>query len=148
MVSGRPKFPLWYFDRLPHDLRQTFTDEPAVDFVHELLKKCVVESENEIKLRDAGELLGEIDTAMAAVSYGRQLPGRNAKMRCQFCGLGTYEKSESFEIVGNLQHIGPSEPTIYVTTAGTSSHSSGGGTIHRLRGRRATSRAVLGAFFW
>ena len=102
MVSGRPKFPLWYFDRPPHDLRQTFPDEPAVDFVHELLKKCVVESENEIKLRDAGELLGEIDTAITAVSYGRQLPGRNAKMRCQFCGLGTYEKSESFEIVGNL----------------------------------------------
>ena len=102
MVSCRPKFPLWYFDRRGNDLRQMFPDEPAVDFVHELLRKCVVESENDIKLRDAGELLGEIDAAIAAVSSGRQLPGRNATMLCQFCGVGTYEKSESYPIVGNL----------------------------------------------
>ena len=101
MVSCRPKFPLWYFDRPEHDLRQMFPDEPAVDFVHELLKKCVVESENEIKLRDAGELLGEIDTAIASVSCGRQLPGRNAKMRCRFCGLGIYKEAERWDIVGN-----------------------------------------------
>ena len=102
MVSCRPKFPLWYFDRRGNDLRQMFPDEPAVDFVHELLRKCVVESENDIKLRDAGELLGEIGATIAAVSSGRQLPGRNATMRCQFCGVGTYEKSESYPIVGNL----------------------------------------------
>ena len=102
MVSGRPKFPLWYFDRSGHDLRQIFPDEPAVYFVHELLKKCVVESENEMKLRDAGELLGEIDTAMASVSSGKQLPGRNAKMRCQFCGVGTYKETRNVDIVGNL----------------------------------------------
>ena len=112
MVSGRPKFPFWYFDRLPHDLRQTFPDEPAVDFVHELLKKCVVEFENEMKLRDAGELLGEIDTATAAVSCGRQLPRRNAKMRCRFCGVGTYKKSASWDIVGNRS--APTEQTYYL----------------------------------
>ena len=101
MVSGRPKFPFWYFDRPPNDLRQMFPDEPAVDFVHELLKKCVVEFENDMKLRDAGELLGEIDTAMASVSSGKQLPGRNVKkMRCQFCGLGTYKKAERWDVVG------------------------------------------------
>ena len=101
MVSCRPKFPLWYFDRPEHDLRQMFPDEPAVDFVHELLRKCVVEFENEIKLRDAGELLGEIDTAIASVSCGRQLPGRNAEMRCRFCGLGIYKAATRWDIVGN-----------------------------------------------
>ena len=102
MVSGRPKFPLWYFDRPTYDLREMFPDEPAVQFLHELLKKCVVESESEMRLRDAGELLGEIDTVAAAVSYGRQLPGRNAPMRCQFCGVGIYQPSDPYPIVGNL----------------------------------------------
>ena len=102
MVSSRPKFPLWYFDRPEHDLRQMFPDEPAVQFVHELFKKCVVEIENEIKLHDAGELLREVDAIMAALLSGRQLPGRKAKMRCQFCGVGTYQKSHPHSIVGNL----------------------------------------------
>ena len=87
MVSGRPKFSLWYFDRPEHDLRQTFPDEPAVDFVHELLKKCVVQFENEMKLRDAGELLGEIDTAMAAVLCGRQLPSGPSRHNLRIDGL-------------------------------------------------------------
>ena len=102
MVCCRPKFPLWYFDKPEYDLRQMFPDESAIQFVHELLKKCVVESESEISLHDADELLGEVDIAVAALSYGGQLPGRNAKMRCRFCGVGTYEKSKSFPIVGNL----------------------------------------------
>ena len=29
MVSGRPKLPLWYYDRPEHDLRQMFPEEPA-----------------------------------------------------------------------------------------------------------------------
>ena len=102
MVSGRPKFPLWYFDKRKHDLRQMFKDEPAVQFVHELLKKCVVESESEMRLHNADDLLGEVDTAVEALSYGGQLPGRKARMRCRFCGVGTYEKSKSFPVVGNL----------------------------------------------
>ena len=103
MVSGRPKFPLWYFDRREHDLRQMFPDEPAIQFVHEILKKCVVESEDETRLHDAGELLGEVDTTIAAVSSGCQVPGLKARMRCRFCGIGTYEKSKNFPIVGNLR---------------------------------------------
>ena len=102
MVSGRPKFPLWYFDRGGNDLREMFPDEPGVHFVHEILRKCVVESENETKVRDAGELLEEVDSTIAAVSHGCQLPGWKAKMRCRFCGIGTYVNSSSHAITGNL----------------------------------------------
>lgn len=102
MVSGRPKFPFWYFDRGEHDLRQMFPDEPAVQFVHEVLGKCVVEFENQAKLHDASELLKEIDTTIAAVSSGCQVPGSKARLRCRFCGLGTYKKSDNYPIVGNL----------------------------------------------
>ena len=102
MVSGRPKFPLWYFDRDEHDLRQMFPDEPDVQFVHAILGKCVVESEVETRLHDAGELLAEVDTTISALSQGCQLPGGKRTMRCRFCGIGTYKKANSFSIVGNL----------------------------------------------
>ena len=102
MVSGRPRFPLWYFDREGNDLRQIFPDEPGVQFVHEILRKCVVESESETRLHDAGDLLREVDTTIAALSSGCQVPGWKAKMCCRFCGIGIYKKSESWPIVGNL----------------------------------------------
>ena len=102
MVSGRPKFPLWYYDRPEHDLRQMFPEEPAVQYVNEILRKCVVELESETKLHDAGELLKEIDTTILAVSSGCQIPGLKAKMRCRFCGKGTYRKSSRHAIAGNL----------------------------------------------
>ena len=103
MVSGRPRFPLWYFDRPEHDLRPMYPHEPAIQYVHEILKKCVVEFENQTRLRNAGELLKEVDATIAAVSVGCQLPRLKAKMRCRFCGIGTYERPGTYSIVGNLR---------------------------------------------
>ena len=100
MVSGRPRFPLWYPYRPENDLRGMFPEEPAVQFVHEILTKSVVELENEARVRDAGELLVEIDTAISAVSYGCQLPGPNRRMRCRFCGVGAYEPVDRHPITG------------------------------------------------
>ena len=101
MLSGRPKFALWYFDREDNDLREMFPVEPGVHFVHEILRKCVVQFENEMGVRDAGELLGEVDSTIAAVSHGCQMPGWGAKMRCRFCGIGTYVRSSTHAITGN-----------------------------------------------
>ena len=50
-----------------------FPDEPAVLFVHDVLRKCIVEFENETRLRDASKLLAEVDAAIAAVSHGCQV---------------------------------------------------------------------------
>ena len=102
MVSGHPKFPLHYFDREENDLREMFPDEPSVLFVHEMLRKCIVEFENEMKVLDAGELLVEVDSTIAAVSHGCQMPGWKSKMRCRFCGIGTYVNSSSHAITGIL----------------------------------------------
>lgn len=102
MVSGRPKFPLWYFDSEEDDLRQIFPNEPAIQYVHEILKKCIVQYENQTTLHDAGDLLKEVDAAIAAVSSGCQLPGRKRRMECRFCGIGTYQALDSYPITGNL----------------------------------------------
>ena len=100
MVSGRARFPFWYSYKRKEDLREMFPDEPAVQFVHEILKKCIVESENEARICDASELLVEVDTAISAVSHGCQLPGRNRRMRCQFCGIGTYDPVNRHAVTG------------------------------------------------
>ena len=71
-----------------------------MQFVHEILKKCVVESEDKARVRDANELLAEIDRAISAVSHSCQLPSRNRKMRCRFCGIGTYEQVNRHAITG------------------------------------------------
>ncbi len=103
MVSGRPKFSLWYFDRPENDLRAMFPDEPAIHYVHEILRKCVVESEDEMELQHAGAFLDEVDSAIQALSNGCQLPGWERRMRCRFCGMGTYEKISDHAIAGILQ---------------------------------------------
>ena len=102
MVSGRPKFRLWYFDEDGNDLREMFPDDPAMEFVQEILRKCIVERERELKVHDARELLAEVDTAIAALSHGCQLPGRERIMRCRFCGIGTYETLEGGLVAGPL----------------------------------------------
>ena len=101
MVSARPKFPLWYFAKPENDLHLMFPDEPAIQFVHKILEKCVVEQQDAMILHDASELLSEVDTAIAAVSRGCHVPGRKTRMLCRFCGIGTYKKSDNFQIAGN-----------------------------------------------
>ena len=104
MVSGRPTFRLWYFDEDGNDLREMFPDDPAMEFVQEILRKCVVEREREMKVHDARELLAEVDTAIAALSHGCELPGQGRIMRCRFCGIGTCETLEGHLVAGGLRY--------------------------------------------
>jgi serine/threonine protein kinase len=102
MVSGRPRFPLWYFDEAPHDLRTQFPENPEVMFVHRILERCVVQRESNVRLADASALLEEVDIAIDASQKGAQLPTEARKMRCRFCGLGVYGKADNFHVSGNL----------------------------------------------
>ena len=105
MVSGTPKFRLWYFDSPENDIRRMFPEESGVQFVHEILRKCVVEFEPQMAVDDAGQLLAEVDTAITAVWHGCQLPGLNRKMRCRFCGIGTYESVGNHPVAGNADTL-------------------------------------------
>ena len=101
MISGQPSLPLHYFDRDGNDLREMFPDKPAVHYIHEVLRKSVGEDEKEMKLRDAGELLVEVDSIIAAVSHGCQIPRSNAVIQCRFCGIGKYVSVNTHEMTGN-----------------------------------------------
>ena len=100
MVSGRPRFPFWYSYRPENDLREMFQDEPAVQFVHDIVNKSVVESEDQATILDATELLAEVDSAISAVSQGCQLPSRSHGMRCRFCGIGRYQPANRHPLTG------------------------------------------------
>ncbi len=56
-----------------------------------------------MRVHDASEFLEKIEITIAALSHDWQLPRRKGRMRCRFCGIGTYKRSDSFPIVGNLQ---------------------------------------------
>ena len=92
MVSGRPKFPLWYFDEEPNDLREMFPKDPGVRFVNQILAQCVVQREEQAKLPDAASFLEQVDEAIEILSAGAQIPSVKRPMRCRFCGVGYYER--------------------------------------------------------
>lgn len=107
MVSGKPRFPLWYFDRNPHDLRTLLPDNPDVLFVQRILKQCVVEHSEHCILADASALLAEVDKSIQALSTGAVVPTTTGRMRCRFCGVGSYNKAEEFAVSGNSQSGSP-----------------------------------------
>lgn len=93
MISGRPSFPLWYFDDPPHDLRALVSDRNT-HFVHRFLGKCVVQHEKQCSFKSASEMLEEIDTLIHAIETGSQVPSLHRAMSCRFCGIGNYIESE------------------------------------------------------
>jgi hypothetical protein len=101
MISGRPRLRLWYHRKPDFDLAQMFPQNDSIPFVQRILDKTVVE-EPENCLAGADRLLGEIDEAINAVGSHGRIPSKQRKMRCRFCGLGLYAKTDNFLVSGNL----------------------------------------------
>ncbi len=102
MVAGRPRFPLWYFDQPPHDLRQMFPENADIYYVHRILTRCVVEREGDC-LPDAVALLEQVDDAIEALDVGGQIPSEKRPMRCGFCGLGRYKNVQKVQVTNIYQ---------------------------------------------
>jgi hypothetical protein len=102
MVAGRPRFPLWYFDQHPNDLRQMFPDNRDVSYLHRLLAQCIVEREQKC-LPDAEALLAEVDNAIEALDKGGQIPSDTRSLRCRFCGVGRYKNVQKVQITNMYQ---------------------------------------------
>ncbi len=103
MTSGVPKLQLWYFDREENDVRRKFPDEYGMQYIHNILKKCIVENENDMMLANASDLLCEIDGAISALENGCQMPSESRSMNCRFCGLGIYDQDREYNIFGNAR---------------------------------------------
>lgn len=91
MISGRTKLQLWYYDHEEYNLERLFPDKEEMPLVNKLLSKCIVQFERDIKIKDATELLREIDKTIIQIDNKTQQLASNIKRKCKVCGNGTYE---------------------------------------------------------
>jgi hypothetical protein len=89
-----------------------FRDNPQLRYVQSLLKKTVVEREENC-LPNAQALLAEVDSAINALSIGGQLPGEHRKLKCRFCGIGQYRDTRNIPI-NNMFGNDDTPPKFYV----------------------------------
>jgi len=92
MVSGKPFLRLWYFQEDEFSLEKMFPETPAMRWVTRLLAKCVVQRETDCAIKDASELLNEVDQTIEALRLGGQVLRRTDgfALRCRVCGLGVF----------------------------------------------------------
>ena len=90
MVSGAPILLLWYFERPKFNLEEMFPGARAIQFANPLLKKCVVENEEDC-LPDATALLAEVDQVLSIIDNNADRIDSEVERRCKVCGIGNYK---------------------------------------------------------
>lgn len=101
MLAGKPRLQLWYFDVGDNDLRKMFPNESGMHFVHDLLRRCVVQHEAQCEIPDAVQMLAVVDQILAAIQRGAQIPSTKRQMKCRFCGLGVYIQTTGYDAFAN-----------------------------------------------
>ncbi|MGD0013554.1 MAG: protein kinase [Bryobacteraceae bacterium] len=96
MVSGLPQLPYWYYDRDQYNVEKRFPDEPAMPNINGLLKRCVVENEQDC-LPTAKELLECVDDSLRTLRRGGHLSEEGGPGYCQICGKGLYRRQRDLE---------------------------------------------------
>lgn len=89
MITGRPPFPIWQFDKPQYDVRRLVDDRKA-HYVHRILRATVVDEPAKC-LSNGAEMLEMLDSTIEALNAHSQMPSQSVAMSCQFCGIGTYE---------------------------------------------------------
>lgn len=89
MISNKPVFPVWYFDEPENNLEKMFPDDPGMKIANNLFAKCIVEREHQC-LKDASELLGEIDRIISIIDKNADIIDSNVERPCRVCGIGKY----------------------------------------------------------
>lgn len=91
MVSGKSFLQLWYFDADEFNVEKLFTEESRkMRLANKLFAKCIVQYEKNC-LKDAGELLKEIDKTTSSIELGADVIGLNIERTCNVCGIGKYK---------------------------------------------------------
>jgi serine/threonine protein kinase len=77
MVSKIPVLRLWYHQRPAFSLKTMFPNDPAIKWVDHILAKSVVEDEDDMKYKDASELLIDFDRGIAELLGKSKAPSQN-----------------------------------------------------------------------
>jgi hypothetical protein len=70
-------------------LERLFPENHSMAWAVRALDKCVVEHERDC-LNIASELLTEVDQVIDALTHGAQILGKDRRLACWICGLGSY----------------------------------------------------------
>jgi serine/threonine protein kinase len=89
MISGEPVLRLWYFQTDESNVERIFPNDRSFRWANRIFKKCIVEHESDCVLKNAGELLGEVDEVISVLKRGGQVPAEEG-LRCVVCGHGRY----------------------------------------------------------
>lgn len=90
MVSAKPILQLWYFKKDRFNVEKLFPDSHNIRFANPLFEKCIVEEEENC-LKDAGELLKEIDKTISIIEIGADIINLSIERPCKVCGIGKYQ---------------------------------------------------------
>lgn len=90
MISGKTKLPFYYYDHDEYNLERLFPGKDEMSAINTLFSKCIVEHEKDIKIKNAVELLNEIDKTLRQVEIKAPRLVGNTKRHCQVCGIGIY----------------------------------------------------------
>ncbi|MBU2574338.1 MAG: protein kinase [Elusimicrobia bacterium] len=91
MISGKTKLHFWYYYLKENDLEQLFPSKEEMPLINKLFSQCIVEFEKDIKIKNAAELLAEIDKTIMQVGIKVQRLAGNTARRCLVCGAGIYQ---------------------------------------------------------
>jgi len=113
MISGKRFLRAWYFDKPEFNVENLLPDCPSIGLINPLLKKCIVENEEDC-LPSVDDLLSELKSLQLAVSAGGEKLGPARKRRCKICGIGHYipganRNPDSIRRFG----LSPQEPTTF-----------------------------------
>jgi hypothetical protein len=104
MVSGSPILRLWYFQKDEFNIEKLFPNSSFIQFANPLFAKSIVENEEDC-LKDATELLFEIDKVLSVISLNADRVDPKVQRRCRVCGIGTYVEVIDRNIT-DLQNFG------------------------------------------
>lgn len=94
MVSRIPHLTGYYHQHPQYPkfhLRQMFEGVPGIDWVNHILSKSVVEHENQIAYKNAGEMLADFERAIADLAKANVTGPEFIAKACMACGIGEYE---------------------------------------------------------
>ncbi len=91
MISGMEYLYHIYFKHDEYNLEKLFSDDSSMIIVNELLKKCIVELEENC-LPNAEALLKECDRLISYFENGTGLLGDDIERPCKVCNNGMYSK--------------------------------------------------------
>jgi serine/threonine protein kinase len=106
MVTGRLRLQREYIGLPANNVTVLFNDDPAMHMVDRILRRCVVEREEDCKT-SAAELVQMVSALIQTLDRGGQLLHAGVPRPCRVCGSGHYQSGEFPASIPQMPKEGP-----------------------------------------